>query len=247
MGNSLVRVFKESAKSLINNPLFFVPPVVSIVFLTLLSMFSIKINYIIGNSNSFLITGWYIAFSLVSLLGLSYLFSGLIAMCFSSVKGKVRARDFFSGANKYWLKNFIILLIIVVCYDVLNIIAIYGTYYLGKSIGLSLLLARFLFFFIFFAGLIGGIIFLTFSNFFLIYENPGILKSIRKSAGFVSNNYLSVLAIIIAFFVILQIISYIGPFEIGGLSLTELISNIIIYPYLALVLARFLYERKEKK
>ena len=89
--------------------------------------------------------------------------------------------------------------------------------------------------------------FLTFANFFLIFEDLSIIKSIKKSFSFVLNNYLYALAIIIIFYVITRLVSYLGAYSIGGLSLSELISNVLIYPYLIVVLAMFLYEHSKRK
>jgi|SRR3989344_1204472 len=238
---SFLSLFKDSFQDFYKNPIVILPALASLIFLLLFSKISLKVNTLISNQSSVIFTIWLIIFTLISLLVLSYLFAGLIGLSLKATNGKARITDFFFSANKYYLKNFAITLIILVCYDIINFIAIYGAYYIGKSISLSTNSARILFFFIYFAGLIGILLFMAFSSFYLIYKSGGVIKSLKSSARLVSNNYPYVLAIAILLFICIQLVSYLDNIDIKNiLNLADILSSIILYPYLALVLSRFL-------
>lgn len=239
---SLLKIFKDSAKSLASNPLFFLPPIVSIIFLTIFSMISVKVNYAIGNDNSAIITSWnLIIFPIISFIFLGYISAGAIYICFYSERLKVKIKDFFAGAKKFWFKSFIIILVIYFVSGLAVPLLYFVSRYLStSSLALHPELFRLALSIIGIIWLLCTVIFLTFANFFLIHENTSIVKSIRKSASFVRANYLSVLFIFLVFFIVLNLISYLDIFEIGGLTLAELISGVIIVPYILLVLSRFL-------
>ena len=225
------------------------PTIFAMIFLTLFSFLYSKLGKLIVSQNSIIPILFLIIFVLINLLVLSYIFSGLINLCLiiSNNNQKAGLSDIFKAANKYWLKNFVIIIIIYLCYNIIRIIATYGVSYFGKSLSLSVESAKFIFFFVYFAGLIGLLIFFTFSNFFLILENLGIIKSIKKSAIFVTRNYLSVLAISVIFYVIFRLIGFFDLiYASSAFSISEIISSIIIYPYLALVLSRFLIVNYKK-
>ena len=117
----------------------------------------------------------------------------------------------------------------------------------SSSPQISLALIKFILIFVSVAWLLCTVTFLTFSSFFLIYKNLSIIKSFKESVKFVNNNYFSVLAILIVFCFIWILVSYLSVFVIWGLSLSELLSTIILYPYFFVVLSEFLYNRSDKK
>lgn len=246
---SLFSVFKQSGRSMINNPLLFIPPIISIIFLTLLSMLSVKVNYLIGNDNSAVIILWnIIIFSLIFLSILSYFSSGLIFMFFSSIRSRAKVRDFFTGTKKYWLRTFVIMLIIfaVGTWGPVLCSYLFSKLIILMGIKMSAFLFRFFLFLIAILWILLTVTFLTFANFFLIYDDLSIMKSIKRSAIFVANKYPYVLAIMLIFYIIWRLASYLN-FVILGLSLSELVLNVIVYPYLIIVLATFLYHNVSKK
>ena len=221
--------------------------IAALIFTILLSNLSLKLNYLIGNGSVFVNSAWLVIFTIVSIFIISYFFSGLISMCFSSLKSNASINDFFSGTKKYWLKTFVIIAIIVVCYAIINYSSIYGAIHLGKYFSLPLESAKFILYFIYFALIIGALIFLTFSNFILISENKSIVESVKKSASFVSNNYSYVLVIGAIFFIVDWAVSKLANYSIGNfINLSEVISSLLVYPIFALVLTIFLQVFKEK-
>src|SRR3989344_6320401 len=137
---SITSILSESAGNFIKNPIVMLPTIASLIFMTLFSFLYSKIGRIIISQNSIIPTILLIIFVLVNLLALSYLFSGLINFCLIISKNNQKAKltDFFAAANKYWLKNFVIILIIYISYNIIRLIATYGVFYLGKSLSLSI-------------------------------------------------------------------------------------------------------------
>lgn len=247
MEKSIISVFKEAFKKLVNQPILVLPTAIALIFTILLSNLSLQLNYLIGNASVFVNSAWLVIFTLISVFIMSYFFSGLISMCFSSLKSNASINDFFSGTKKYWLKTFVIILIIVVCYAIINYASIYGALRIGKYFALSLESAKFILYFIYFALIIGALIFLTFSNFILISENRSIMGSIKKSASFVSNHYSHVLVIGAIFFITDWVVSKLAIYSIGNfINLSEVISSLFVYPLFAIVLATFLQVFNEK-
>lgn len=251
---SIAGVFSESALNFAKNPLIITgSAIAAMIVLMLLSFVYTKLGGIIVSQTAALPIMLLVVFILLALLPLSYLFSGLINICLTISKKtqKTKLSDFFRGANKYWGKNYVIMLIIFFLYRaiflIMGLMSIYILPFVNKQISVSVDMTRFILFFIYFAWLIGVLIFLTFSNFFLILENLSIIKSIKKSAVFVSNNYVSVLAISVIFYIIFRLVSYTDRLYTSQIfSISEIISSIIIYPYLALVLAKFLIVNNKK-
>src|SRR5260221_167613 len=109
---SLISIFKNSAKNFVKNPILALPTFLSILFITLFSLLSVRIVGLFSGKSQIIPILWPIIFVLLSLIVLAYLFAGLISLCFALIKGKAKMKDFFSGANKYWMKNFVVILII---------------------------------------------------------------------------------------------------------------------------------------
>lgn len=242
MTKSLIYIFKESLKSVGDNPIMILPAVISFIFVSVISKASIKLSANISN-NSILMFSWFIVFSVITLIGLSYLFSGLIHMCFVSIKTKVKTKDFFSGANKFWLKNFVIIFILTLLYAIVNLASVYISFFIGSSLSLSLSYAKFVFFVIYFGFLIGAMLFLSFASFSLIHDKKGIMKSLKSSIDFTGDNYILVLGTGVIFYVVFEFISYLSRFSFGDvITLSEAASIFLIYPLLAAVLSRlYLY------
>ena len=89
MEKSLISVFKEAVKKLVNQPIIVLPMIAALIFTILLSNLSLKLNYLIGNGSVFVNSAWLVIFTIVSIFIISYFFSGLISMCFSSLKSKI--------------------------------------------------------------------------------------------------------------------------------------------------------------
>ena len=95
--------------------------------------------------------------------------------------------------------------------------------------------AKWIFLSFYFVGLIGVIIFLTFSSFYLVLKNKTIVGSIKSSARLVEKRYIETLCVILVFFVIYKIFDLIDIRVV-----TEIINAVFIVPYFSLVLTKFI-------
>ncbi|MFH1290173.1 MAG: hypothetical protein ABIH92_02075, partial [Nanoarchaeota archaeon] len=230
------KLFSEGARKISGNPLMIVGSLLLGVILFVISELGEKlaINFQTTLSNIL----WTAFFSLVFLVLVSYFIAGLIGMALKSVKGEVKWKDFSSNANRFWFKNFQVMLLIVIVSILIGRIAHYVAMFIGRMAGLSLEAALLLFVLIYFAGLIGVLIFFTFSSFLLVKENLKVRKSVRRSFALVRREYLATLSLTIILFVIYYLLGWIpgivGDVVVYGLAL----------PYFVWILTKFVVSIK---
>tara|TARA_Y100000310_G_scaffold345075_2_gene461622 strand:- start:1619 stop:2101 length:483 start_codon:yes stop_codon:yes gene_type:complete len=153
------------------------------------------------------------------------------------INKKSKFSSFFTYGKKFWLKNLVIIILILVIYNVIRLSAHYSALSIGKFLSLGVNSAQLLFFFIFVIGLIAILIFLTFASFYLIIKESSIGESIKSSASLVKSNYPYVLTIIIIFFAISQLLSL-----LNNQILFDTINAILIIPYFSIILTRFVMQ-----
>ena len=129
------------------------------------------------------------------------------------------------------------MIIILFGFNAIRLISHYGAFFIGKFFDLPVSGAEILFFLIYFAGLAGVIIFLAFSNFYLVFQDLSFFDSIKKSVLLVKKEYVRTLFVIILFFVINEILNL-----LNNVIIVELVNSLVLAPYLALVLARFVVQ-----
>ncbi len=233
-------LLKESAISFCKNPIVAVPSVVLLVFLTLFSKVSVNINYSLVSSVA--ITSWLILFVLISLIGISYSFTGLISLSKSAIrKEKISPSNFLKSANKFFLKNLVIIIFVLAIYNVIRFASHYLALFIGKSLNLQTNLAVIIFFIFFTIGLLGILIFFTFSSFTLVIKNLSIKQSLFSSIKIVRQEYPATLSILLIFFVIGRILT--SVLSVSFLVI-DIINAIIIIPYFSLVLTNFVLKSK---
>jgi len=230
--DNLINIFKKSFSDFGKNLIITFPTILLFIFLILFSNISVEINNLL-NTN-ILLTIWLVIFSLISLAVIAFFFSGLIGMAYESVRKETKIGDMWSYSRRLWFKNFLIIFAVLIVYNVLRYLAHKIALLVGYSLNLEANAATGVFFVLYVAGLMGVIIFLTFSSFYLVIKNKGVWVSIKESARLVKGEYLGTLSIILVFFVVN-----------GALSLwdqdaiVEVINTLFIIPYMALVLTRF--------
>lgn len=230
-------VFGEGFKVIKKNPVMILAGVVLWIILEAISLAGKfwAINFQTTGANIV----WTIAVAFVSFIAGSYFLAGLIGVFLDS-KNRSK-RKFFVSANKFWLRSFFIVLFILLVSLIIGRVAHYGAYFIGKSVGLVTLKAVVLFVLIYFAGLVGVLNFLTFSNVFLVKKNLKIQKAVRESINFVKKEYLATLFLNVVFFVLFwgldSIKSFVGDVLLFGLLL----------PYFIAVLTRFVETADLKK
>jgi hypothetical protein len=181
---------------------------------------------------------WTIFFGVISIILISYFSAGLIAMAKKSIKEKAGFKEFTSKASLFWFRNFLIVLVIVLISIAIGRIAHYGALFAGKALELGVNTAVFLFVLIYFAELIGILMFFTFSNVFLIVKDLSVWASVKNSARFVKKEYLPTLCLSIVFFVIYYFVNLI-PGIFG-----DFVAYAFVVPFAVLVLTRFVVKGK---
>lgn len=239
MKNHVIKIFKESFHNLFRNPLLIFPSLFLYIIFIIISDISVKINYRLQTTP--LLIAWVIFFSVVSLVITSFFLSGLIGMSFQATKRKVKLRDMWFYSTRFFFPNFILIFIIIALYNLIRYLAHNIALLVLKPFNVPLNIAQGVFFILYFTGLVGIIIFLTFSNFYLIIKDLNITEAIKKSVSLVKKRYTYVLSIIIIFFVVDSLLN------LANIKLLyELVSAIFIVPYLSLVLTKFLLMFDEK-
>lgn len=229
---------KNALKDFYRNPLVVIPVVFAYLILLGFSMFSEWLNYKLQTTLS--LTTWLITFSIFSILVISYLFSVLISMSANIIWKKKKIRNVWIYSIRVWIKNFAIIAIIAGVSFFLERIAYYFSFYFGTSINLPIEMAASLFFIVKVSFLLGIIIFLAFSSFYLVIYNTNILEAIKKSFKLVRRRYIDTLSIILVFFIFYELLNLIGI-----RILIELVNTFFVVPYLALVLSRFVLNQRE--
>lgn len=230
----MIGILKKALQDYAKNPIILIPCFFLYVFLYLFSKFSVQINYKLQTTA--LLTGWIILFSLVSLLIMGFLFSGIIGMSYNAIKKRSRIIDMWKYGKKFWLKNFLIIVFIVILLNANRFVSHNIAFVIGKTMGLEIKPAEILFFIIYFAGLIGIIIFFTFSSFYLVIKNSSLRESLKRSMMLVKKRYLDTLIILVLFFTANSLIGLIK------IKIIYEIINLLLVPYLALILSRIVAE-----
>ncbi len=233
MNSKFLSLFPASFRDFYKNLILIVPPLVLFLFLFLFSNLSVIINSKLFSSLSLSI--WLIASLTISLVAIAFIFAGLIGLSKQAIKSKANLKDFIFYSKKFWFKNLIVIIFLLILYNLVRNAAHYGALFLGKAIGLLLNPAILLFYFIYFVGLFGLIIFFTFSNFYLIVFNLTIKNSIKRSFLLVKKEYLFVLATILLFFLVNYLID---QFSLINELASDLISYLLI-PFVSLIFTRF--------
>ncbi len=225
-------IISRGFNDLFRNPSLIIPGLLLWIFIYLFSRLSVVVNHILYTTSSLI--AWLVFFSLVSLSAMAFVFSGLIKLSKEIIhKKKVSPRDFFSNGKRFWFGNFSILLFILVVGIVIWAIANYGGIYIGKLLGLEVNAALLLYILIYFAGLIGILIFLTFSNVCLVVENLNFSGAVKKSIKLVKKEYPATLALNVLIFVVLFLLN-----KINGIWI-DLIEYTLLIPLFVLILTRF--------
>ncbi len=227
---NFLSLFKESAIDFYKYPIIVIPSLALLLLMIAFSNLSVKVNYSLSNTLS--ITSWLVFFVLVSLLVISYFLSGIIALSRSIIERKFKIKMFFNGANKYWIKNFLILLVILIIFNIINVISYAIAFSIGRLLNLSIQSATLVFFILMFVGIATILLLFTFSSFSLVLFNPSIKESIKKSFKIVGKNYTYILSVFILLFMINELLSLLNSI------VEDIIKSALLIPYLMLFFTR---------
>jgi len=177
----IIYLFKKSLSDLYKNPIVVLPTFILLVIFAILSGLALDFTNAFNSSSSqmvFIIISSLIAYSIIS-----FLFSSLIGLSGDIIRGK--KKNIFIYGKKFWLKNLLIIILILVVRYIVNVSSIFLGVKIGTFLNLSLQPAKILFSLIYAIGLLGIIIFLTFSSFYLVLKNLSIIQSVKSSFSLV--------------------------------------------------------------
>jgi len=224
-----LRIFFEGAKSLLQKPTL---TIAGVVFWAILWGISWAGKVL---SPSFQTTwanvAWTIAIGSVSFTLGAYILGGMIGLL--KKRRKNVKNSFIKNANSFWLRSLLILVFILIVSLIIGRIAHYGAFYIGKAANLETVKAMVVFVLIYFAGLVGALAFLTYSNFILVLNNLKVYASIRASVALAKKEYLATISLNVIFFLLFLFANLI-PGILGDILLFGL-----LLPYFVAVLTKF--------
>ena len=237
--DSLSRITLNSLKDVARSPLLIAISLILFLGIMIFSQLSLVIDQRLTTNVAK--TLWLVCFVAIALAIGSFLFAGMLGVCASRVKPKDSAfRTFIAYAKTFWWRNLQTIVLLVVLGGVLNYLAIQlARLFLPLGAQVAII---FLFLFIV-AGLLGGLIFLTFISFYAVIGDRSSVESVRESASFVKKNYLEVMAILVLFFVASSLIQQLPNLGSTGIWAAELIESVFLFPLFLMVLTRFLITR----
>src|SRR3989338_10406234 len=127
-------LFRDSFKDLVQNPILVIPTVSLMVFMIAFSEISIKLSSFLAGRTLII---WQICFLVIYFLAMSFFFSALIGMSKDALKGKANLRTSFSYSKKFWLKNFLIMLLILALSQLFKFGTIFVLNFVGLKLGLA--------------------------------------------------------------------------------------------------------------
>lgn len=226
--------FVTSANYLFRNPVMVLPGLALWGVLVGASKISEQMNYRFVTSIS---TGaWFVFFSLVVIAVMSLFFSGIIGMALNR-KGRASLVDFFNYANKYWLRNFFVMVTLTIAGIVINRAVSLLAFYIGAVLNLSLGYAQALFLILYVVGIAGILLLFSFASFFLIAHDVSYQESFRRSRRFVFSHYPYVIVLSLILFGVYYLTSFLSS-PVG-----EIIEYGILVPYLAILMTRFIQKQ----
>lgn len=230
-----LNLISESLRDLVRNPLILVPGIVLWIIVSLISEAGGKIAYNLQTTASNVV---WLAVTFIVFFAISGgILSGLIGMSSKLENGKAKWKEFNFGVRKFWFRNFIILLFFVILYNVVVNGPLFLftklMIYLKPTLELSPEVFRILSLVLAFLLLIGIVIFFTYSNFYVVIENLGIVRSFRKSIKLVKKEYLATISLLVLLFVVYRLILF-----LPGVT-AELVEYVLLVPFGAILMTKF--------
>src|SRR3989344_1026793 len=235
-----IDLITKPAKTLIRKPVLFVPALFILIIFAFLLRISDQVNVSLATNNmnsTPILTAWVVFFVILSFIILSLVLSGIIGMNRNYLSMKnYSLKEFLSDMRKYWFKNFVILILILLISRAIFFISLFLARGIGQTLTLNVQIAQVIFLILMFIGFAGFLMFFTFARFYLVLRNQGIKQSIKSSFATVKARYLETLSLVVLFFVISELVDLTSKLHA---ILPDLLKTLIILPYLVLVLTYF--------
>lgn len=229
-----ISILRTSFKDFYKNPVIFLPSWIIVLFIFLFQLTTLSIKNYLGTTIANIL--WSTLFIVLFISVLSYISAGLIGMSKQIITKK--QNSFIESGNKFFIKNTLIFCILFASHIIINSLSLLIAYFVGKQFSLPVESARIIFLLIYFIGLVGWMIFLTFSSFYLVIENIPIMQSIRKSFKLVKSNYIYLLILGVFIFIIDSLITF-SPYY----YILSPVIDLLILPYIFIVLTRFVINK----
>ena len=228
--------FSEGAKSLLKEPILIVSGLV--LWLVLWGVSFLGGVLAPSFQTTWANVAWTVGVGLVSFLLGAYVLAGMVGVL-KNKKGSVGS--FVKSANSFWARSFLILVFILIIGFIIGRVAHYGAFYIGKATNLEVMGAVVVFVLIYFIGLVGAVVFLTFSNFILVLRNLKTSAAVRASIALAKKEYPATISLNVIFFLLFLFVDW-----IPGIAGEVLLFGLLL-PYLVAVLTRFVETADLKK
>lgn len=223
------KVFSESARRLVRAPILIVASLVLGILFFLISQLGaiLAVNFQTTLSNIL----WTAAVGLVSVLLVGFFSAGMFGVLLKRKNGA-----FFSFGKKFLVRNFVVVLVVLVLGILLGRIVHYVALFIGRALSLNVATAVIVYLILYFASLVGILIFFAFSSVLLVVKNLSVKNALAESVGFVKRNYLATLSLIVIFYVLFYLFD-----KIPGYA-GDILMYALLLPYFVVVLERFASE-----
>lgn len=219
-------VFEKGFIDIARRPFLILPGIFIFGFIWALSKFGGNVAQGFQSSSGNIV--WLVFYGLILLLMGGFVEAGWI--------GSLNRKDFFVSAWNFWWSSFLVLLIFVILFNIVNVVLYGFTFLMSLHPVVSVEVFKILSFILAFLITGGFVMFFSFSNFYVVLNDFGVLKSVRASWKLVRREYLSVLSMSVLFFVVVFLITKIEGF-VG-----DLINYGIVLPLMFSIYTRFVAE-----
>lgn len=232
MKKSIYKISLESYGNLLRNPIFILP---SFLFLLIVLFF----DKLTTSSMLFLYIFILIQLSLLTILLSSIVFvSGEI-----SNHRRYSFRELFYPRN--FFRNLLIVLVSYLLFQSLNSILPKLAFWLSAFVPLTLIELEIVSLLFYLFVLLVLMSLFAFANFYITLKNKGTLGSIKSSFNLVKSNRCQIILFSIIFLLINRAAEFLLPLNFMSLTLSDIIKYLIIYPWLVLILAKFMLENEK--
>lgn len=230
---------KESSKEFLKNPVLIALSFSFFVFLFGFSKVGAKIAPSLQTSLSNYL---WVALSTLILL----IFGGLIStllIYFSAKSARKKSISVKTALKKYWLKNFLTLLMFLIFFNLINLVLFLFTKFMlliKSQLSVSLETFRLLTILLSFIMVAGVIIFFSFTAFFIVLNDLSFKNGIKASIKFVRKEYINSLLITVIFFAIISLLHKVSSVY------ADIANFALVLPFMFFIITRFILDLSEK-
>lgn len=231
-------LFRKSSIDLFKNPILLLPGIFLWIFFFIVNKAGLKIAPLL--TNTITNVAWVILITLVNFVVIAFIFGGSINLSASAVKNT--KKDFFSSAIKFWIPNFIIFIFLFLIYNILvnGSLFLYTKFmlYILNDFEIPIMAFKVIAFLISAFWVCAVLLFLIYSNFFVVIKNQKTAGGIKFSIKFVKSHYLETILLSVIIFVTFFILSKLPMQQ----NIIDAVNYLIIIPFYTLLISRVILE-----